>query len=56
MAGLRGSASRGDIRSVGGRGSQKMAPVLRQMYGQMVSYLWLFWLGGRGSPGGMLNY
>jgi NADH-quinone oxidoreductase subunit B len=40
---------------VAGRVSQKMAPVLRQIYDQMTEPKWVISMGACASPGGVFN-
>src|SRR4029450_1976825 len=49
---FRASPRQADLMIVAGRGSQKMAPVLRQVYDQMVEPKWVGSMGGCGSAGG----
>jgi NADH-quinone oxidoreductase subunit B len=44
-----------DLMIVAGRVSQKMAPVLRQIYDQMPDPKWVIAMGARASSGGMFN-
>src|SRR4026209_2082550 len=44
-----------DLMIVAGRVSQKMAPVLRQIYDQMAEPKWVLAMGVCASPGGMFN-
>ncbi len=52
---FRGSPRQSDIMIVAGRVSQKMAPVLRQVYDQMVEPKWVISMGVCASSGGMFN-
>ena len=52
---FRGSPRQADIMIVAGRVSQKMAPVLRQVYDQMVEPKWVISMGVCASSGGMFN-
>jgi NADH-quinone oxidoreductase subunit B len=54
---FRGSPRQADLKIVAGRLSQKMAPVLRQIYDQMVEPKWVISMGVCASYGGMFtNY
>jgi NADH-quinone oxidoreductase subunit B len=54
---FRGSPRQADLMIVAGRLSQKMAPVLRQIYDQMVEPKWVISMGVCASYGGMFtNY
>jgi NADH-quinone oxidoreductase subunit B len=54
---FRGSPRQADLLIVAGRLSQKMAPVLRQIYDQMVEPKWVISMGVCASYGGMFtNY
>src|SRR3978361_1595554 len=55
MAVFRASPRQADLRIVAGRVSQKMAPVLRQVYDQMVEPKWVISMGVCASSGGMFN-
>src|SRR6201982_1996352 len=55
MEGFRGSPRQAALRIVAGRVSQKMAPVLRQVYDQMVEPKWVISMGVCASSGGMFN-
>jgi NADH-quinone oxidoreductase subunit B len=52
---FRGSPRQADIMIVAGRVSQKMAPVLRQVYDQMMDPKWVISMGVCASSGGMFN-
>ena len=52
---FRGSPRQADIMIVAGRVSQKMAPVLRQIYDQMMEPKWVISMGVCASSGGMFN-
>jgi len=52
---FRGSPRQADIMIVAGRVSQKMAPVLRQIYDQMMDPKWVISMGVCASSGGMFN-
>jgi NADH-quinone oxidoreductase subunit B len=51
----RASPRQADIMFVAGRVSQKMAPVLRQVYDQMMEPKWVISMGVCASSGGMFN-
>ncbi|MBH5335490.1 NADH-quinone oxidoreductase subunit B [Streptomyces pactum] len=51
----RGSPRQADLMIVAGRVSQKMAPVLRQVYDQMPNPKWVIAMGVCASSGGMFN-
>jgi NADH-quinone oxidoreductase subunit B len=51
----RASPRQADIMIVAGRVSQKMAPVLRQVYDQMMDPKWVISMGVCASTGGMFN-
>jgi NADH-quinone oxidoreductase subunit B len=52
---FRASPRQADIMIVAGRLSQKMAPVLRQVYDQMMEPKWVIAMGVCASSGGMFN-
>jgi len=52
---FRASPRQADIMIVAGRVSQKMAPVLRQVYDQMAEPKWVLAMGVCASSGGMFN-
>ena len=52
---FRASPRQADLMIVAGRVSQKMAPVLRQVYDQMHVPKWVISLGACASTGGMFN-
>lgn len=52
---FRGSPRQADLMIVAGRVSQKMAPVLRQVYDQMLEPKWVISMGVCASTGGMFN-
>jgi NADH-quinone oxidoreductase subunit B len=52
---FRASPRQADIMIVAGRLSQKMAPVLRQVYDQMMEPKWVISMGVCASTGGMFN-
>ncbi|MFJ9617155.1 NuoB/complex I 20 kDa subunit family protein [Streptomyces noursei] len=52
---FRGSPRQADLMIVAGRVSQKMAPVLRQVYDQMPDPKWVISMGVCASSGGMFN-
>ena len=52
---FRASPRQADLMIVAGRLSQKMAPVLRQVYDQMVEPKWVISMGVCASTGGMFN-
>src|SRR6201990_2622381 len=52
---FRASPRQADLMIVAGRGSQKMAPVLRQIYDQMPNPKWVLSMGVCASSGGMFN-
>ena len=52
---FRASPRRADLMIVAGRVSQKMAPVLRQIYDQMPNPKWVLSMGVCASSGGMFN-
>jgi NADH-quinone oxidoreductase subunit B len=52
---FRGSPRQADLLIVSGRVSQKMAPVLRTLYDQMMEPKWVISMGSCASTGGMFN-
>jgi NADH-quinone oxidoreductase subunit B len=52
---FRASPRQADLMVVAGRVSQKMAPVVRQVYDQMVEPKWVLSMGVCASSGGMFN-
>jgi NADH-quinone oxidoreductase subunit B len=52
---FRASPRQADVMIVAGRVSQKMAPVLRQIYDQMMEPKWVISMGVCASTGGMFN-
>ena len=52
---FRASPRQADLMIVAGRVSQKMAPVLRQVYDQMAEPKWVLSMGACASSGGMFN-
>src|ERR1700754_5053511 len=52
---FRPSPRQSDLMIVAGRGSQKMAPVVRQIYDQMAEPRWVIAMGVCASSGGMFN-
>jgi len=52
---FRASPRQADLMIVAGRVSQKMAPVLRQVYDQMMEPQWVISMGVCASTGGMFN-
>ena len=52
---FRASPRQADLMIVAGRVSQKMAPVLRQIYDQMGDPKWVISMGACASTGGMFN-
>jgi NADH-quinone oxidoreductase subunit B len=52
---FRASPRQADLMIVAGRVSQKMAPVLRQIYDQMPAPKWVISMGACASSGGMFN-
>ena len=52
---FRASPRQADLMIVAGRVSQKMAPVLRQIYDQMPNPKWVLAMGACSSSGGMFN-
>ncbi len=55
MEAFRGSPRQSDLMIVSGRVSQKMAPVLRQVYDQMPEPKWVISMGACASSGGVFN-
>jgi NADH-quinone oxidoreductase subunit B len=55
MEAFRASPRQADLMIVAGRVSQKMGPVLRQVYDQMVEPKWVLAMGVCASSGGMFN-
>jgi NADH-quinone oxidoreductase subunit B len=55
METFRASPRQADLMIVAGRVSQKMAPVLRQIYDQMMEPKWVISMGVCASTGGMFN-
>ena len=55
METFRASPRQADLMIVAGRVSQKMAPVLRQVYDQMAEPKWVLAMGVCASSGGMFN-
>src|ERR1700748_34832 len=56
MAICRAGPRQADLMTVAGRVSQKMAPVLRQVYDQMVEAKWVISMGVCASTGGMFQH
>ncbi len=52
---FRASPRQADVMIVAGRVSQKMAPILRQVYDQMMEPKWVISMGVCASSGGMFN-
>jgi len=52
---FRASPRQADLMVVAGRVSQKMAPVVRQVYDQMADPKWVISMGACASTGGMFN-
>lgn len=52
---FRGSPRQADLMIVAGRVSQKMAPIVRQVYDQMAEPKWVLAMGVCASSGGMFN-
>ncbi len=52
---FRASPRQADVMIVAGRVSQKMAPILRQVYDQMMEPKWVIAMGVCASSGGMFN-
>jgi NADH-quinone oxidoreductase subunit B len=55
MEAFRASPRQADLMIVAGRVSQKMAPVLRQIYDQMPDPKWVISMGACASSGGVFN-
>jgi NADH-quinone oxidoreductase subunit B len=55
MEAFRASPRQADLMIVAGRVSQKMAPVVRQVYDQMANPKWVLAMGVCASSGGMFN-
>jgi NADH-quinone oxidoreductase subunit B len=55
MEAFRASPRQADLMIVAGRVSQKMAPILRQIYDQMMDPKWVISMGVCASSGGMFN-
>ena len=55
MEAFRASPRQADLMIVAGRVSQKMAPVVRQVYDQMMEPKWVISMGVCASSGGMFN-
>jgi NADH-quinone oxidoreductase subunit B len=55
MEAFRASPRQADLMIVAGRVSQKMAPVLRQIYDQMTEPKWVISMGACASSGGVFN-
>jgi len=55
MEAFRASPRQADLMIVAGRVSQKMAPILRQIYDQMMEPKWVISMGVCASSGGMFN-
>ena len=55
MEAFRASPRQADLMIVAGRVSQKMAPVLRQIYDQMTEPKWVLSMGACASTGGVFN-
>jgi NADH-quinone oxidoreductase subunit B len=56
MEKLANTPRQADLMIVAGRVSQKMAPVLRQIYDQMPDPKWVIAMGVCASSGGMFNH
>ena len=52
---FRPSPRQSDLMIIAGRGSQKMAPVIRQLYEQLPEPKWVISLGACATSGGVLN-
>ncbi len=55
MEAFRASPRQADLMIVAGRVSQKMAPILRQIYDQMTEPKWVISMGACASTGGVFN-
>ena len=55
MEGFRASPRQADLMIVAGRVSQKMAPILRQVYDQMAEPKWVIAVGACASSGGIFD-